>query len=190
MNNDCTVAEIAQEIKCAIHSACRMLAIREHSRQQMRLKLIKKGFGDEAINHCIEHLIDENWLSEIRFCNSFIRSKVSKGQGLTRIESELLRLNIHQTVIEQQLDIEDIDWQQNCDQVLVKKIRQLSGLFGTMISVPVNFSDDSNQNKLIVKTSKQKTKLENFLRYRGFSTEEIRIAIKKYVSTDQSRTGS
>lgn len=184
MNDYCEVTEIAQEIKEAIHSGCRMLAIREHSRQQIRLKLIKKGFKKEAVNHCIDYLIDENWLSETRFCNSFIRSKASKGQGLIRIESELLHLGISQSMIEQQLELEDISWQQVCEGVLLKKIRQSLDLFKTSISELVNFPVDLNQTKLVAKTNKQKAKLENFLRFRGFSTEEIRIAIKKYVSSE------
>lgn len=184
MNEDCEVAEIAKGIKQAIHSGCRMLAIREHSRQQIRLKLIKKGFGQEVIKPCIDYLIDENWLSETRFCNVFIRSRASKGQGLVRIESELVKQNIHQSTIDQQLDIEGIDWQQICERVLVKKIRQSSDLSGSTIPDLDNISNDLNQKKLVVKSNKQKAKLENFLRYRGFSAEEIRIAIKKYVSIE------
>ena len=86
--------------------------------------------------------------------------------------------------LKQQLDIEDIDWQQICEGVLVKKIRQSSDLSGSTIPDLDNTSNDLNQMKLVVKTNKQKVKLENFLRYRGFSTEEIRIAIRKHVSTD------
>jgi len=184
MNDDCEVTDIAQEIKDAIHSGCRMLAIREHSRQQIRLKLIKKGFKKEAINRSIEYLIDENWLSETRFCNSFIRSKASKGQGLIRIESELLNLGICQSMIEQQLELEYISWQQICERVLLKKIRLSSNLFGTTLLELVHSSDGKNQTKLVTKSKKQKAKLENFLRYRGFSTEEIKIATKKYISNE------
>ncbi len=94
MNDNCEVAFDADEFKKAISSGCRMLAIREHSEKQIRLKLLKKGLGLQAVNHCLDYLNNENWLSETRFCNAFIRSKAAKGQGLIRIELELLQQNI------------------------------------------------------------------------------------------------
>ena len=131
MKEECDVAESAEKVKKAISSGCRMLAIREHSERQIRIKLIKKGFEREAINHCVDYLHNENWLSETRFCNGFIRARTGKGQGLNRIESELQGQNIDQTIIDRQLELEDIDWQQVCESALLKKMRPSLALFDT-----------------------------------------------------------
>jgi len=185
MNDDCVATETTNEVKKAISSGCRMLAIREHSEQQIRIKLIKKGFAREVVNRCIDYLYNENWLSESRFCNEFIRSRASNGQGLVRIEFELKGMNIDQELIDQQLELENIDWQQVCESTLLKKIRQSGDLLDPSIIDSKDKSEDLSQVNSIVKTSKQKIKLENFLRYRGFSVEEIKIAIKRHLSIER-----
>jgi len=155
-----TSEEQTEAIKKAISSACRMLAIREHSKKQIGEKLARKGFGSETIQTTLRYLIDENWLNENRFCSSFIRSKSAKGQGLLRIETELRQQNISQDCIRQTLIEEPVDWQNICEQTLLKKIRAYS-------------VTDKN---LIKEDFAQRVKLEKFLKYRGFSAEEIKTA--------------
>ena len=181
MKDNCVVAERAEKVRKAISSGCRMLAIREHSEQQIRIKLIKKGFEREAIDHCVDYLYDENWLSEIRYCNAFIRARAGKGQGLNRIASELQGQNIDQTIIDRQLELENINWQQVCESVLLKKMRPSLALLNAPKLGLTQGYDDPFQTSLIEITVKQKIKLENFLRYRGFSVLEIKIAIKRYL---------
>ena len=103
MNDNCYAPVVAYEVQKAINSGCRMLVVREHSEKQIRLKLIQKGFGLESVDRCVDYLVSENWLSESRFCNAFIRSKAGKGQGLVRIEFELQQQGIQQSIIELQL---------------------------------------------------------------------------------------
>lgn len=189
MKYDCDVAETCKKVKKAISSGCRMLAIREHSEQQIRIKLIKKGFERETINQCVDYLYNQNWLSETRFCNGFIRSRAEKGQGLIRIESELQAQNIQRTTIDQQLELEDIDWQQACERALLKKVRPLLDCFDETVLDINNGYDGLVRTKSIVMTGKNKIKLENFLRYRGFSLEEIKIATNKYLSIEHQEFG-
>lgn len=174
------------EVKRSIHSACRMLAIREHSIKQLEVKLADKGFSDTAVEHCISYLLDEDWLSETRFCNVFIRSKSERGQGLQRIVMELKQHGIAQQTIEQQLAIELIDWQKLCEKVLAKKIR-ISGDSSTAISIekepmsetslPLNQQESGWQLKS--NRLKQRKKLQSFLQTRGFSHQEIYKALDK-----------
>jgi len=158
----------------AISSAMRMLAIREHSKKQLSQKLLQKGFEGEIVSSCIDYLLENDWLSDIRFCNVFIRSKADKGLGLQRILSELAQQNISQSIVEQQLAIESIDWQLVCNRVLTKK------LF-TSAKQSEDMSDESKRVKLNIKQYK---KIENFLRYRGFSIEEIKSSTKQYIEIE------
>jgi len=163
MTEESVATSLAEEIKKATSSACRMLALREHSKKQIRDKLAKKGFAEQTIKSTLAYLIEENWLCENRFCSAFIRSKSNKGQGLLRIEMDLRQQNISQSCIDQALIEEPIDWQKVCEQTLLKKLRTIQ----------------VTDNALIMQDFKQKAKLEKFLNYRGFSSDEIKNAIKQ-----------
>ena len=159
------------DLNKAISSSCRILTIREHSEKQLRLKLEKRAFEKTTISACIRFLKEENWLSEERFCNAFIRSRVEKGQGLQRILYELEQQDISRDIIQKQLDVEAIDWQSVCERVLRKKIL-------TNSSAAQEFShNEHGQIKMSYGSkSKEKIKIEKFLSYRGFSFDEIKRA--------------
>ncbi|MGB0496137.1 MAG: regulatory protein RecX [Kangiellaceae bacterium] len=140
----------------AINSACRMLGIREHSEKQLRVKLRNKGFTSEDIDLAIKFLFEQDWLSNERFCEAFIRSRVAKGQGRKRIEFELQQNGIGQALINLTLSELDIDWQHECSRVLEKKIAT------TCKEKEVKFEE--------------KIKIERFMRYKGFEPEQIKSA--------------
>ena len=179
--NQATTA--AEEIKKAISSGCRMLAIREHSVKQISIKLGKKGFTQRAVLRSIEYFIDENWLSESRFCNSYIRSKASKGLGLKRIERELAQHGIAQSMIVDEINKENIDWQRICNETLLKKQRYSS----SRLNIGSQLENDFDGSKKVSREDKhqislkEKIKLEKFLIYRGFSNEQIRTAINQHI---------
>ena len=180
-----TANSLEQKIKNATNSACRMLAIREHSHQQIKVKLAKKGYCDVSIEKTIKYLIQENWISEARFCESFIRSKSAKGQGLKRILHELRKENIHGSLIEQAMKEEPVDWSLLCKNVLSKKIKSLN--IESQVNVRSDVTDDliennketSNVNNFHIR-QKKRMKLESFLTYRGFYHDEIRAAMKEF----------
>lgn len=170
------------EVKKAINSSCRMLAIREHSHQQIRIKLAKKGFSEVSIESTIDYLVQENWISEARFCESYIRSKSSRGQGLKRILYELRQHNIDPSLIENAVIEESVDWLGSCKKVLAKKMNTLNVDFASEYN---NICESNKIDEISLTTNqefqhkqKYRTKLESFLNYRGFSNEEIRSAMK------------
>ncbi len=175
-----TANSLEQELKNATNSACRMLAIREHSHQQIRVKLTNKGYCDVSIEKAIEYLVKENWISEARFCESFIRSKSAKGQGLKRILHELRKENIHESLIEQAMIEEPVDWDLLCKKVLAKKIKLLN--INSIQDTAITTKDTINDTSKIVDyqtEQKKRKKLESFLNYRGFNHDEIRAAMKE-----------
>ncbi|MBV1909679.1 MAG: recombination regulator RecX [Kangiellaceae bacterium] len=167
MNQEIVDDATKEQTKKAINSACRMLAIREHSRKQLTEKLSKKGFNKECIAQAIEYLIQENWQSEERFCGSFIRSRAARGQGLARIEMELQLQGINSSLVEQCIVEEAIDWQQICTDAGEKKARTLSG-----------FDRSCGKNQRQIDMIQERLKIERFLRFRGFSLDQIRTTIK------------
>ena len=58
--------------------ALSLLALREHSVEEMKQKLLSKGYNKNEIEEAVKRLIDENYLSDSRFCQGYIRSRLKK----------------------------------------------------------------------------------------------------------------
>lgn len=82
----------------------KILGQREYSILEFRDKLLKK-FPEEAarIEEIIQEFIEQDWLSEGRFCEVFIRDQVLKKQGIRKIEQKLLQKGIGKTLCAEKL---------------------------------------------------------------------------------------
>ncbi len=71
---------IESESKMAFSKASDLLATRLHSKDELKLKLIKKGFSKDAINLAINKLEDYGYINDAEFANLFVQSnsKLSK----------------------------------------------------------------------------------------------------------------
>lgn len=58
--------------------ALKLLALREHSRKELENKLRQKGCSADDILMALDRLEEENFLSDRRFCESYIRSRLRK----------------------------------------------------------------------------------------------------------------
>ena len=101
--------------KTAYANALRLLAMREHSEQQLYKKLAQREFDEIEICDSIEQLKSENFLSDYRFAESYLRSRKLKLYGPVRIRLELkergVAANIITTVMQQNDDDDSIeDW--------------------------------------------------------------------------------
>ena len=70
-------------------SAMGMLAGREYLRSQLATKLENKFDNSPLIPAVLDQLAAENLQSDHRFIEAFIRSRISRGQGCTRIRLDL-----------------------------------------------------------------------------------------------------
>ena len=82
--------------------AYRFLARREHSRWELRQKLKAR---DEAglLDRVIGYLVEEGSLSDDRFAEQLVRSKVSAGKGPRLIEQELKRHRLDDELVSEVL---------------------------------------------------------------------------------------
>ncbi len=135
-------------------SAMLMLSAREHSVVELRRKLKQKGFDSEAIESLLADLLDKDWLSNQRYCEAYMRSRVQKGYGLRYIENALKQQGITQSEIAQALTVEPVDWYQLAIEVRHKR-------FGS--HCPKDF--------------KHRQKQQRFLQYRGFDSDQIQEAL-------------
>ncbi|WP_444997981.1 regulatory protein RecX [Aliikangiella sp. IMCC44359] len=146
-----------RRINKGISYACRLLGVREYSEKLIQDKLISKNYSPQEAQQIISFLLENNWLSNNRFCESYLRSKSEKGIGAARIRFELRQKGIPDEMVSQALEAADICWQTICNQATKKKV-----------------------STLLINDIKAQQKLERFLRYRGFSGTEIRESIEKY----------
>lgn len=137
-----------QKIKATAYA---YLARREHSSQQIELKLNKKGFDPLEIETVLQALTREGSLSDQRYLESYLRYRKGQGYGPLRIKQELLLAGLSKDLIEDQLNITDNAWLDEMKRVWQKRFRA---------QLPSDM--------------KEKAKQLRFLQYRGFTPEQIR----------------
>lgn len=104
-----------------------LLARREHSRGELCQKLAERGFDDQAQQTALEALGEAGLQCDQRFVESFIRSRIARGQGPVRIRAELGRRGVDGHLIGQGLlDAEsEHDWSELAAQALEKRWPQV-----------------------------------------------------------------
>jgi regulatory protein len=136
-------------------AALRLLARREHSSAELRAKLQQRGYPAAAIGPVVDALQAQGLLSDERYAEALIATRVERGYGPMRIAAELRQSELPQTVIEQALAATQVDWARQVEQVRRKR-------FGE--SFPVDFAERARQAR--------------FLHYRGFTAEQIQHALR------------
>lgn len=74
--------------------ALRLLARREHSRQELELKLRQRKFDSALIDEVLDEYEEKDWLNNERFADIFARQRVDQGYGPMKILAELQQRGI------------------------------------------------------------------------------------------------
>lgn len=137
--------------------AIQLLARREYSRAELARKLQQKSFDDDDISTCLDALAESALQSDARFAESFVRSRISRGQGVIRIKGELRQRGVDGETLMAALtaveERESVDWFELARETLRRR-----------------FSSPGD-------SSKERAKRERFLATRGFDFEQIRYAL-------------
>ena len=136
------------------NQAMNWLARREHSLAELHVKLAAKDYSPPEIEAAVAGLAADGLVSDERFAEAFVASRVRKGQGPVRIRMELKQRGISAELISESVDAAGPDWGRLAADVRERK-------FGA--SLPDDF--------------KAKARQMRFLEYRGFSSEHIRRAL-------------
>ena len=131
-----------------------LLARREHSVLELRRKLDKRGMSGELVEQALQGLVADGLLDENRFAESFVSSRISKGQGPVRMRGDLSERGLSGELIEQTLASTGCDWFELASQVRARR-------FGR--EAPGDYPERARQSR--------------FLQYRGFTSEQIRFAV-------------
>jgi regulatory protein len=131
-------------------SALSLLARREHGRDELKQKLLHKGFAAREVEEALDILKQDNWQSDLRFAEMYVRSRAARGYGPIRIKMELRERGVADVVISECIDEKSKVWLDLAKKVCFKK-------FGTAHSID----------------TKNRAKQQHFLQYRGFNYEQI-----------------
>ena len=141
----------------ARNSAMRLLARREHSRAELRGKLVGRGFENDSVEELLQGLEDQDLLSDERFAMSLIASRAETGYGPNRIGLELRNRGVSEELAREALAKAEVDWGQQVTDQAVRK-----------------FGSDPAQ------TFPEWARRARYLERRGFGQDAIRLAIGNF----------
>jgi len=90
--------------------ALRLLARREHSRQELLRKLHQRGFAALATEPVVDELAGQDLQSDQRFAESYVRQRAARAYGPVRIRAELGERGINRALIARALEAKAPDW--------------------------------------------------------------------------------
>lgn len=134
--------------------ALNLLSRREHSEQELKAKLLNKGEQAKTVTQVITDLKQRDYLSDRRFTENFIRSRIERGHGPMKIRQELRARGVAEDLVDQYMEQPDSVWETVLYKVWSKK-------FGE--SMPIDYKAWAKQAR--------------FLQSRGFTSEQIRKVV-------------
>ena len=141
----------------ARNSAMRLLARREHSRAELRGKLVGRGFENDSVEELLQGLEDQDLLSDERFAMSLIASRAETGYGPNRIGLELRNRGVSEELAREVLAKAQVDWEERVTDQVARK-----------------FGSDPAQ------TFPEWARRARYLERRGFGQDAIRLAIGNF----------
>ena len=129
----------------------RLLADREHSRLEMRRKLLARDYDPAVVEEALQSLEKQGLLSDERFTEQYINVLKRKGFGPLRMRALLRERGINDTMIHEWVDNREDEWRH----LMVQAARR-------------KFGDSKGED------FSQKSKIARFLEYRGYPEFMIR----------------
>jgi regulatory protein len=129
------------------------LARRDYATEELRRKLLEKGYDATVVAPLLEALHAEKLLDDRRYTENFVAYHAVRGQGPLRIRADLRRHGLPGNLVEECLEGYP-EWIVHLRKARAKK-------FGA--GLPTHYADKQRQAK--------------FLGYRGFTSAQIRMAL-------------
>lgn len=148
------------QISEALERAFRILAARSCSEAEIRLRLLRAGYGEQCVEEVLGKLRDYGYVDDARFAQDKVLALMhDKGFGRARIAYELKRRGVNAELIEEAIQsaLDEASEEEIAFNVASKRVAGYSGL-----PVPL-----------------VRRRLYGFLMRRGFSHEIISRAIRR-----------
>ena len=121
------VAKISRPSELDNESRCRKAAIdllsrREHSRFELKRKLLQKPYAEDVdLEPILDQLEGANYLSNARYAESFVRSRIIKGQGEVKIRFQLLQRGVTLSMTNGAIAKAEVNWWDLAEQQRTKR---------------------------------------------------------------------
>ena len=150
-----------EELDKAQAYALMLLGYRERSLREIKIRMRQKGYEEKRVEKVVKYLKDRNLINDKRFTQLWAESRIKKGYGRWRIQSELEQKGVNREMADEILK----DLYSGIDEVqialdLVEKKRWVS-------KEPPRLTE----------------RVSNLLRRRGFSFEVISNVVEKIHKT-------
>ena len=126
-----------------------LLSRREHSRKEIKEKLLLRYENTDQINVVLEKLVSNNLINDSRFAEAYVLNRKRKGFGPKKIIFELISKGVKESIANEVVEIEG-GWIEAARSAFKKK-----------------YKDDQNIE------TKEQLKQKTFLQTRGFGFKEI-----------------
>ncbi len=138
------------------------LARRDYASEDLRRKLLEKGYDAVVVVPLLDALRAEKLLDDRRYAENFVAYHAARGQGPLRVRADLRRHGLEGPLVEECLDAFP-EWIVHLREARQKK-------FGAKL--PSTYADKQRQVR--------------FLGYRGFTSAQIRTALGFDVDLDSA----
>lgn len=162
-NIECDLPEKNDELGPYLAKMANYCAYRERSLAEAIAKLNQMGADNKTTQSVVDWLVANNYLSDVRFADAYVRGHLSKGWGQLKIVHGLRKHQIDQQIINQTIaqHAPETDTYHQLNQLFDKKIKTLKGGL-------------TPQQKAI--------KLLRFAVGRGFKPSDAKMVLKQILS--------
>lgn len=147
--------EVEWDNAMARKRAMDLLARREHGRLELERKLVQRGCPQKIADKALGGLENDDLLSDERFTESLVQTRYDQGHGPVRIRHDLRQKGVADSIISRWIDERSEQWL-----ALIARVRQLK------------FGDE------LPSDHKERACQARFLQSRGFTSEQIHMALK------------
>lgn len=102
--------QLLSESEKAFSKAIDYLSVRRRTQREIMRKLKEKGYLPEVIEKVVEKLKEYGYIDDVKFCEQYIETYIDKN-GVMKIKSDLLRLGVESSLINEALKQADEDAQ-------------------------------------------------------------------------------
>ena len=134
--------------------ALTLVSQRQMSAKELRDKLRQKGIEPETADWCVDWLTERGLLDEASYAAAVVRHYAAKGYGAGRVRAELNRRGLSRELADEAMETMP-DGQEKIDRLIAARLR-----------------DPGDRDEV--------RKLSASLYRRGFSSEEIRSALRRF----------
>ena len=134
--------------------ALRILGTRSMSRKELYDRLLRKGESPENSQECVRWLTELGYLDDKQYAGEIVRHYAAKGYGIYKIKSELQRRGIDRELWDEAVGEMPVD-EDMVYELLMKKLQTIEP------------------------DRKELKKATDYLHRRGFSWDEIKMAMNK-----------